>query len=101
MIAQLGNDSAGGRPKDEEGEEVMETYKGSPALDAGLVASAQAVEHYEIARYGTLCAWASVLGMDEAAELLQLTLQEETATVEALSELAETSVNSAAVQAAA
>jgi len=85
----------------EEGEEVMESYKGSQALDAGLVASAQAVEHYEIARYGTLCAWAKVLGMDEAAELLQQTLAEETATDEALSSLAEASINSTAVQQAA
>lgn len=85
----------------EEGEEVMETYKGSQALDAGLVASAQAVEHYEIARYGTLCAWATVLGMDEAAELLQQTLAEETATDEALSALAEASINAMGVQQAA
>ena len=81
----------------EEGEEVMETYKGSPALDAGLVAAAQAVEHYEMARYGTLCAWASGLGMDDAADLLQQTLVEETATDEALSSLADASINSAAI----
>ena len=85
----------------EEGEEVMETYKGSPALDAGLVAAAQAVEHYEMARYGTLCAWASVLGMDDAADLLQQTLVEETATDEALSSLADASINSAAILQAA
>ena len=85
----------------EEGEEVMETYKGSPALDAALVAAAQAVEHYEMARYGTLCAWASVLGMDDAADLLQQTLVEETATDEALSSLADASINSAAILQAA
>ncbi|MBC7674527.1 MAG: ferritin-like domain-containing protein [Rhodoferax sp.] len=85
----------------EEGEEVMETYKGSPALDAGLVAAAQAGEHYEMARYGTLCAWASVLGMDDAADLLQQTLVEETATDEALSSLADASINSAAILQAA
>ena len=85
----------------EEGEEVMASYDGSPALDAGLVAAAQAVEHYEIARYGTLCAWAAVLGMDDAEDLLQQTLLEETATDEVLSDLAETSINSAAVQQAA
>ena len=85
----------------EEGEEVMETYKGSPALDAGLVAAAQAVEHYEMARYGTLCAWASVLGMDDAVDLLQQTLVEETATDEALSSLADASINSAAILQAA
>jgi ferritin-like metal-binding protein YciE len=49
----------------------MEEYKGSPALDAGLLAAAQAVEHYEISRYGTLKAWAEELGLDDAADLLQ------------------------------
>lgn len=81
----------------EEGTEVMESYKGSPALDAGLVAAAQAVEHYEIARYGTLASWATVLGMADAATLLQETLDEETATDEALTMLAEDQVNDAAV----
>jgi ferritin-like metal-binding protein YciE len=84
----------------EEGEEVMETFKGLPALDAGLVAAAQAVEHYEMARYGTLRAWATSLGMTDAASLLDQTLQEETATDESLSALAESSVNEAAVEAA-
>ena len=79
----------------------MDSYKGSSALDARLLAAAQAVEHYEIARYGTLCAWASVLGMADAEELLQQTLQEETATDEALSSLAESSINSSAMQQAA
>ena len=46
----------------EEGQEVMKEYKGSPALDAGLLAGAQAVEHYEISRYGTLKTWAGELG---------------------------------------
>jgi ferritin-like metal-binding protein YciE len=54
----------------EEGDEVMKEYKGSPALDAGLLAAAQAVEHYEISRYGTLKTWAQELGLEEAAELL-------------------------------
>jgi ferritin-like metal-binding protein YciE len=85
----------------DEGEEVMETYKGMPALDAGLVASAQAVEHYEMARYGTLAAWATSLGMADAAALLNETLSEETATDEALSELASGSINDAAVTEAA
>lgn len=76
-----------------EGEEIMEEYKGSEALDAGLISSAQAVEHYEITRYGTLKAWAGQLGMDEAAELLDATLQEESATDEALTGLAGTSAN--------
>jgi ferritin-like metal-binding protein YciE len=85
----------------EEGEEVMESFKGSSALDAGLLAAAQAVEHYEIARYGTLYAWASTLGMSDCAQLLQQTLAEETATDEALSELAEMSVNASAMEQAA
>ena len=71
----------------------MEEYKGTAALDAGLLASAQAVEHYEITRYGTLRRWANELGMSEAAELLTLTLDEEAATDEALTALADASVN--------
>ncbi|MDB5667034.1 ferritin-like domain-containing protein [Cypionkella sp.] len=85
----------------DEGEEVMESFKGSPALDAGLVAAAQAVEHYEMARYGTLRAWAACLGMTEAEELLSQTLEEEEATDESLTQLAETSVNEAALRQAA
>jgi ferritin-like metal-binding protein YciE len=80
----------------EEGSEVMKEYKGVPALDAGLLAAAQAVEHYEISRYGTLKAWAEKLGFEEAAELFQATLQEEKATDQALSEIAETAVNAEA-----
>jgi ferritin-like metal-binding protein YciE len=84
----------------EEGEEVMDSFKGLPALDAGLVAAAQAVEHYEMARYGTLRAWANSLGMADAAALLEQTLAEETQTDENLTQLAETSVNDAALEAA-
>ncbi len=84
----------------EEGKAVMEDYANSPALDAGLVASAQAVEHYEMARYGTLQAWAKQLGMKEAATLLGATLAEETKTDQALSKLAG-SVNTVAVAKAA
>ena len=80
----------------EEGTEVMEEYKGSPAIDAGIVASAQAVEHYEITRYGTLRAWAKELEMDEAVELLGTTLGEEEATDEALTTLAGSAINAAA-----
>ncbi|MBZ9739720.1 MULTISPECIES: ferritin-like domain-containing protein [unclassified Mesorhizobium] len=80
----------------EEGSEIMDEYKGSPALDAGLLAAAQAVEHYEISRYGTMRTWASELGMDEAVELLELTLGEEKDTDEALTQLAESAVNVAA-----
>jgi len=77
----------------EEGKEVMKDFKGSPALDAGLLCAAQAVEHYEIARYGTLATWAAQLGMAEAKRLLGATLDEEEKTDAALSELAETSIN--------
>ncbi|TJZ79816.1 ferritin-like domain-containing protein [Paracoccus hibiscisoli] len=79
-----------------EAAEIMEEFKGSPAHDAGLLAAAQAVEHYEISRYGTLKAWAEKLGMDEAATLLDQTLQEETATDEKLTMLAKTVINTAA-----
>ena len=71
----------------------MRDYKGSPALDAGLLAAAQAVEHYEISRYGTLRTWAEKLGLEEAASLLQDTLDEEEATDKALTEIAKTAVN--------
>ena len=77
----------------EEGQEVMKDYKGSPALDAGLLAAAQAVEHYEISRYGTLKTWAQELGLEEAVELLATTLAEEKKTDEVLTEIAESSVN--------
>jgi ferritin-like metal-binding protein YciE len=73
--------------------EVMKEYKGSPALDAGLLAAAQAVEHYEISRYGTLSTWAKELGLDDAASLLKETLEEEKATDETLTEIAKTAVN--------
>lgn len=79
-----------------EAQEIMDEFKGSPALDAGLLAAAQAVEHYEIARYGTLKAWAAQLGLSEAEALLDQTLQEEVATDEILTKLAETVVNAAA-----
>jgi ferritin-like metal-binding protein YciE len=73
----------------EEGQEIIKEYKGSPALDAGLVSAAQAVEHYEIARYGTLRTWAEELGLNQAMKLLQQTLDQEEATDRALTELAE------------
>lgn len=77
----------------DEGEEVIEEYEGSPALDAGLIGAAQAVEHYEIARYGTLKAWAKELGLREAVTLLDTTLREEEDTDVQLSDLAETVIN--------
>lgn len=85
----------------EEGGEVMDEYKGTAAIDAALVASAQAVEHYEIARYGTLATWADQLGMTDAAELLKATLGEEEATDEALSALGEGGANQRAMKQAA
>ncbi|GHG22836.1 MULTISPECIES: YciE/YciF ferroxidase family protein [Paracoccus] len=84
-----------------EGEEIMDEFKGSPALDAGLLAAAQAVEHYEISRYGTLKAWAQVLGMTEAVALLDETLNEESATDEKLTGLADSVINAAATEKAA
>lgn len=77
----------------EEGSEIAKEYKGSPALDAGLLAAAQAVEHYEISRYGTLKAWAKELGMTEAARLLDATLKEELKTDETLTQIAATAIN--------
>lgn len=77
----------------EEGQEILEEFKGSPALDAGLLAAAQAVEHYEIARYGTLKSWAMQLGKNDVAKLLDQTLAEETKTDQALTQLAGAKVN--------
>jgi len=77
----------------EEGQEVMKEFKGEPALDAGLLAAAQAVEHYEIARYGTLKTWAEELGLQQAVKLLNETLAEEKKTDETLTKLAEQDVN--------
>jgi ferritin-like metal-binding protein YciE len=76
-----------------EGEEIMEEFKDTPALDAGLISSAQAVEHYEITRYGTLKRWAAELGMADAAKLLDQTLQEESKTDSDLTKLADASAN--------
>jgi ferritin-like metal-binding protein YciE len=77
----------------DEGAEIMEEYKGSPALDAGLLAAAQAVEHYEISRYGTMRTWAQELGLSGAVRLLQATLDEEKSTDQALTKIAEAVVN--------
>ena len=84
----------------EEGEEILEEYKDMPALDAGLVAAAQAVEHYEITRYGTLKRWAEMLGMADAAKLLDQTLAEESKTDEDLTAFADSSANQKAMMAA-
>jgi len=80
----------------DEGKEIMEEYKGTEALDAGMLAAAQAVEHYEISRYGTLKQWAQQLGMKDAVRLLDETLQEEKKTDQTLTSLAEAAVNLAA-----
>lgn len=80
----------------DEGKEIMEDFAGTSALDPGLLAAAQAVEHYEISRYGTLRTWAQQLGMKDAVKLLDLTLGEEKATDAALSQLATTAVNAKA-----
>ncbi|MFG1420718.1 YciE/YciF ferroxidase family protein [Roseixanthobacter liquoris] len=77
----------------EEGEEILDEYKGTPALDAGLVSAAQAVEHYEITRYGTLKRWAEELGLKNAAALLAQTLGEEAKTDKALTALAVAAAN--------
>ena len=76
-----------------EGEEIMEEFKGTAALDAGLISSAQAVEHYEITRYGTLKRWATELGLSDAAKLFDQTLQEESKTDADLTKLADASAN--------
>lgn len=83
-----------------EGDEILEEFKGTRALDAGLLAAAQAVEHYEISRYGTLRAWALQLGLKDAAKLLDETLKEESKTDDLLTDLAESAVNIAAKKAA-
>jgi ferritin-like metal-binding protein YciE len=80
----------------DEGKEIMDEYKGTDALDAGLLAAAQAVEHYEISRYGTLKSWATKLGMKEAVKLLDMTLVEEKNTDSSLTKLAESVVNAKA-----
>ncbi len=77
----------------EEGQEIMKDYKGTPALDAGLLAAAQAVEHYEISRYGTLKSWAAELGLRNSVKLLDATLKEEKNTDVSLTKLAESVVN--------
>jgi ferritin-like metal-binding protein YciE len=84
-----------------EGEEIIEEFKGSDALDAGLISSAQAVEHYEIARYGTLVAWANQLGLKDAVPLLEANLAEEVATDEKLTALAGSQANVKAMGTAA
>ena len=80
----------------DEGKEIMEEYEDTSALDAGLLAAAQAVEHYEISRYGTLKTWAGKLGMKDAVKLLDATLTEEKKTDDTLSKIAVSTVNAEA-----
>ena len=80
----------------EESEEVIEDFAGSDALDAGILGSAQAVEHYEITRYGTLKAWAKQLGLNDAVKLLDASLKEEEKTDMLLSKIAEQTINAKA-----
>ena len=77
----------------EEATELMEEDADDAVLDAGLIAAAQKVEHYEIASYGTVRTWANLRGNEDAAELLQETLDEETEADQKLTELAENFVN--------
>jgi ferritin-like metal-binding protein YciE len=84
----------------EEGQEIMEDFEDSPALDAGLIAAGQAIEHYEMSRYGTLRTWAQQLGMRDAAKLLDQTLAEEKKTDALLTQLAEAAANPKADKAA-
>jgi ferritin-like metal-binding protein YciE len=83
----------------EEGKEVMEKDGEGAVIDAALIASAQKVEHYEIAAYGCLRTYAQLLGLSQAEQLLQQTLDEEEATDERLTELGETGINEAAAAA--
>ena len=76
----------------------MDDYKGTAALDAGLIGAAQAVEHYEITRYGTLKRWAESLGLSDAAALLNASLDEESQTDEDLSAIADSTANPNAKQ---
>jgi ferritin-like metal-binding protein YciE len=76
-----------------EAKEHMEDIKDPEVLDAGMIGSAQAVEHYEITRYGTLIAWAKQLGKEDAIRLLDANLSEEKHADQLLSEIAEASVN--------
>ncbi len=81
-----------------EAEHLAEEIDDKDVLDAGLIGSAQAVEHYEMTRYGTLVAWAEQLGMKDAVKLLKETLEEERRTDRLLTELAEARINKQAAE---
>ncbi|HET7881407.1 MAG TPA: ferritin-like domain-containing protein [Acetobacteraceae bacterium] len=84
----------------EEGEEVVEEFEQGPIRDAGILACAQAVEHYEMARYGTIIAWAKTCGAEDVARLMHETLEEEKKADTTLNQLAQKSLNQQARQAA-
>jgi ferritin-like metal-binding protein YciE len=81
-----------------EGKEMMDEYEDDSAIDAVLIAAAQKVEHYEIASYGTICAWAEQMGHTEALDLFKQNLEEEKAADEKLTQIAESVANSEAVE---
>ena len=76
-----------------EAKEMMDEYEGDPALDAVLISAAQKVEHYEIATYGTICAWAEYMNHNEALDLFRENLEEEKSADEKLSQIAESAAN--------
>ena len=80
-----------------EGQEMMQEFAEGEAFEAGLIAAAQAVEHYEIARYGTLSAWARQLNLTDVADLIEESLEEESDMDDLLSEMAEDAINPEAV----
>jgi ferritin-like metal-binding protein YciE len=80
-----------------EGEELAADFKGSPAINAALISAAQKIEHYEIASYGCLHAWATLLGNDEAANVLEGILKEEKAANDSFIKLAGSCCNQAAL----
>ncbi len=82
----------------EEGEEVIEEFEAGPVRDAGIVANAQAVEHYEMARYGTIIAWAQGAGRSEVVKLMQETLEEEKKADKLLNDLAVKEINKQALK---
>jgi len=80
----------------EEGSHLIKEWDAGPALDAGIIAGGQRAEHYEMAAYGSLIAWANALGLDDVAGLLEQTLEEEKAADAKLTEIAEAGINAAA-----
>lgn len=82
-----------------EGQDLIQEYEPSPALDAALIAAAQRIEHYEIAGYGSACQFAEALGQREVKEILGQTLNEEEQTDKLLTQIAESKVNKQAMNA--